>query len=57
MTSIEQQITELRNLLNDYNHKYYVENSPVVSDYEFDTLLRQLQDLEDTAIFSVWTDL
>ncbi len=46
MTSIEQQITELRNLLNDYNHKYYVENSPVVSDYEFDTLLRQLQDLE-----------
>mgnify|MGYP003294104051 CR=1 FL=1 len=46
MTSIEQQITELRSLLNDYNHKYYVENSPVVSDYEFDTLLRQLQDLE-----------
>ncbi len=46
MTSIEQQITQLRSLLNEYNHKYYVENSPVVSDYEFDTLLRQLQDLE-----------
>lgn len=44
--SVEQQINELRQLLNLYNHKYYVENAPVVSDYEFDSLLRQLQDLE-----------
>ena len=44
--SVEQQIRELRNLLNEYNHKYYVENNPVVSDFEFDALLRQLQDLE-----------
>ena len=44
--SVEQQINELRQLLNLYNHKYYVENAPAVSDYEFDSLLRQLQDLE-----------
>ena len=44
--SVEQQINELRTLLNLYNYKYYVENAPVVSDYEFDSLLRQLQDLE-----------
>ena len=44
--SVEQQIRELRSLLNEYNHKYYVENNPVVSDFEFDALLRQLQDLE-----------
>ena len=44
--SVEQQINELRRILNLYNHKYYVENAPLVSDYEFDTLLRQLQDLE-----------
>ena len=44
--SVEQQINELRQLLNLYNHKYYVENAPVVSDYEFDSLLRQLQYLE-----------
>ncbi len=44
--SDEQRILDLRKLLNEYNHKYYVENAPVVSDYEFDTLLRQLQDLE-----------
>lgn len=44
--SVEQQINELRQLLNLYNHNYYVENAPAVSDYEFDSLLRQLQDLE-----------
>ena len=42
----EQRIIYLRKILNEYNHKYYVENSPVVSDFEFDTLLRELQDLE-----------
>ncbi len=44
--TVEQQISSLRQLLNFYNHKYYVENAPVVSDYEFDILLRELQDLE-----------
>ena len=44
--TIEQQINELRRTLNLYNYKYYVENNPVVSDFEFDTLLRQLQELE-----------
>ncbi|MBQ3204422.1 MAG: NAD-dependent DNA ligase LigA [Alistipes sp.] len=43
---IRQEIEELRSLLNRYNHLYYVENSPEVSDFEFDTLLRRLQDLE-----------
>lgn len=44
--TIEQQINELRRTLNLYNYKYYVENNPIVSDFEFDTLLRQLQELE-----------
>lgn len=44
--TIEQQINELRRTLNLYNYKYYVENDPAVSDFEFDTLLRQLQELE-----------
>lgn len=44
--TIEQQINELRRTLNLYNYKYYVENNPIVSDFEFDTLLRQLQQLE-----------
>ena len=37
---------ELRQQLNQYNYQYYVENSPQVSDFEYDTLLRELQDLE-----------
>lgn len=37
---------ELETLLEHYNYKYYVENSPEVSDFEFDRLLRELQDLE-----------
>lgn len=44
--TIEQQINDLRRILDEYNHKYYVENAPVVSDFEFDSMLRQLQDLE-----------
>lgn len=32
--------------LNHHNHLYYVESNPVISDYEFDRLLRELQDLE-----------
>ena len=39
-------IEQLRKELTLYNHKYYVEASPVVSDYEYDCLLRELQELE-----------
>ncbi len=41
-----QRISFLREHLNYCNHKYYIENAPVISDFEFDTLLRELQDLE-----------
>ncbi|MBR7115066.1 MAG: NAD-dependent DNA ligase LigA [Alistipes sp.] len=44
--SAEHRIKELRQKLNYFNHKYYVEAATVVSDYEFDTMLRELQDLE-----------
>ncbi|MBO5672533.1 MAG: NAD-dependent DNA ligase LigA [Alistipes sp.] len=37
---------ELERLLDHYNHKYYVESISEVSDFEFDRLLRELQDLE-----------
>ncbi|MBE6201714.1 MAG: NAD-dependent DNA ligase LigA [Rikenellaceae bacterium] len=46
MASVREQIEELRSKLNQYNYQYYVEAQPVVSDYEYDTLLRQLQQLE-----------
>lgn len=41
------QIQELRRLLDEYNYRYYVENSPSVSDYDYDILLRELHTLEE----------
>ncbi|MFR9504332.1 MAG: NAD-dependent DNA ligase LigA [Rikenellaceae bacterium] len=43
---IKKKIEELTRQLNEHNHKYYVENAPTISDYEFDTLLRSLIELE-----------
>ena len=43
---IRERIEELRRLLDYHNHKYYVENAPEVSDFEFDTLMHELQRLE-----------
>lgn len=45
MTEIER-IDQLREELHLHNYKYYVLNDPVISDQEFDKLMRELQDLE-----------
>lgn len=42
----QQRIAFLTKELNHHNHLYYVESNPVISDYAFDQLLRELQDLE-----------
>ena len=39
-------ISELRDILNDASRRYYVENMPTMSDYEFDMLLKELEALE-----------
>lgn len=39
-------IKELRDLLNKYNHQYYVLSQPCISDFEFDKLMKELIDLE-----------
>ena len=45
-TTEREEILSLRKELAEANHKYYVENAPTLSDYEFDLKLRRLQDLE-----------
>ena len=47
MTVLET-IQSLRAELNIHNHNYYVLDNPTISDFDFDTKLKQLQDLEDT---------
>ncbi len=45
--SIKDKIEALRNSLREHNHNYYVLDNPTISDYEFDIMLKELQDLED----------
>lgn len=44
--NIQQKINQLRDELREHNHNYYVLDSPVISDYEFDMKLKELQELE-----------
>jgi NAD-dependent DNA ligase len=39
-------IVYLRRVIKYHNYRYYELNSPVVSDYEFDKLFKELQNLE-----------
>ena len=39
-------INELKSLINEANRRYYVDNAPILSDYEFDMLLKELEALE-----------
>ena len=41
------EILELRKILREHNYNYYVLDEPVISDYEFDALLKKLQSLEE----------
>ncbi len=46
-TSIQQKIKKLREQLHHHNHLYYVKNDPEISDYEYDTMLKELEKLEN----------
>jgi len=45
--SIQNRIEALRAELHKHNHRYYILDAPIISDYEFDQLLVALQNLED----------
>ena len=42
----KERIEELTALLNDANHRYYVLDDPTMPDFEYDRLLRELEELE-----------
>ncbi|MGI9534178.1 MAG: NAD-dependent DNA ligase LigA [Thermodesulfobacteriota bacterium] len=52
----KKKIEAISSELNKHNYLYYVENNPVISDYEFDKLLRELIALEDKYPELVATD-
>ncbi len=43
----QKRVEELRQQIEHHNYRYYVLDDPAVSDYEFDGLMRELQQLED----------
>lgn len=43
---IRKRIEELRTSIRENNRRYYVENDPVISDYDFDMLMNELSALE-----------
>ncbi len=45
--SADQQINELRQLIVYHEYRYYIKHDPVVSDYEYDQLFKQLEALEE----------
>ena len=46
MTNKKDSISELRKQINNHNYQYYILDNPIISDYEYDSLMRELQDLE-----------
>ena len=42
----EKRLAELRAEINGHNYRYYVMDSPVITDYDYDRLMRELQDIE-----------
>ncbi len=46
MSNVKTEIDSLRKTLEYHSYKYYVEDSPEISDFEYDALFRRLQDLE-----------
>ena len=44
--SVIKQVEELRDILNHHNYRYYVLDSPDVSDAQYDALIRELRGLE-----------
>lgn len=45
--NIKEKINQLREELNQHNYNYYVLDAPVISDFEFDQMLKQLHQLEE----------
>ena len=45
-SNIENRIEELRKELHQHNHNYYILNNPIISDLQFDMLMRELELLE-----------
>ena len=44
--NVHKKVLTLRNQIEDHNYRYYVLDDPIVSDYEYDQFLQELEQLE-----------
>ena len=44
---MRKRVESIRNAIHYHDHKYYVENNPKISDYEYDELMKELKELEE----------
>ena len=52
---VQKEIISLRRELEKHNRLYYVEDAPIISDYEYDMLMQKLKALEGkTNSYAVW---
>lgn len=49
-----EKIQALRKELNEHNYRYYVLDTPTIADFEYDRMLRELEDLE--ALHPAWVE-
>ncbi len=45
--AVEQRLRELRELIEENNHRYYILDAPTLPDAEYDRLFRELRDIEE----------
>ena len=45
--NVKERIDFLRKEISGHNHSYYVLDNPAISDFEFDSLLKELKNLEN----------
>ncbi|MFV1961222.1 MAG: NAD-dependent DNA ligase LigA [Acidimicrobiia bacterium] len=48
MSTASARIEELRTLIREHAHRYYILDDPIISDAEYDSLVKEHQDLEDS---------
>ncbi len=48
MKNVEKRVNELRAEINHHNKLYYVQDNPELSDYEYDDLMKELKELEQS---------
>ena len=47
MNNLKERLNILHEVIKKHNHKYYVLDSPIISDLEYDELLRELENIEE----------